>query len=1128
MEQEIKIGVYICHCGLNISSIVNVKDVAKHTSTLDSVSIVRDYQFMCSEPGQNLIISDIHEFGLNRIVVASCSPKMHEPTFRNACQQAGLNPYLMEMANIREHCSWVHDDKVVATEKAKDLVRAAVRRVYYNEPLTLRKIPFNPNTLVIGAGIAGIQASLDIANSDHKVYLIEKNPSIGGHMIQLDKTFPTLDCSACILTPKMAAVGQHPYIDLMTYSEIVEVSGYVGNFKVKINKKSRYVDEDKCTGCGLCFEKCPIAMSNEFELGLSNRRAIYIPFPQAVPNKAVIDKREDRPCKAACVDACPVHTNVLGYIKLISDEKFKEAYQLIRDTNPLPAVCGRVCYAPCEEACNRGQMDNPLNIHHLKRFVTDKINIDDLTIPQVEITDKKVAIIGAGPGGLAAANDLALKGHDVTIFEALPEPGGLLRYAIPDYRLPKEILQKEIAYIEKLGVKIKTGVAVGMNISLTEIQSNYHAVLITTGAQNGIKLNIEGEQLPGVIEGIKFLREFNLGNNKKVDKTVAIIGGGNTAIDCARTAKRIGGVDVKIIYRRSRAEMPSSTEEIAAVEKEGIDIIFLANPKRFLSQNGKLSGIECIKMKLGEPDSSGRPQPIPIKGSEFTLPFDMIITALGQFPEAEFTRDVGLSLSKWGTIEIHPESCLTNINGIFAGGEVVTGPAYAIDAIAAGKRAAYSIDLYLNGLPIDPVNKMHRKPEVLSKNELQSLMERFSPQKRVEVRELPIIERVSNFSEVTCGFSTTEAITEASRCLAGQIEGCFQCHECETVCEPKAINFEKDDETIEVEVGSIIVATGYDSFDPSVIGQYGYGKYDNVMTGMEFERISSATGPTGGQILLKNGQSPQSVAIVHCVGSRDQNYHDYCSKVCCMYGLKFAHLIKEKTDADVYEMYIDMRCFGKGGEEFYKRLSKEGVNFIRGKVTKVTDRTENNDEKDKLIVVTEDTLLGSMMRIPVDLVILCTAMESRSDTEQLGRLLTIGRSADGFFMERHVKLAPVSTPSDGIFIVGCCQGPKDIPYTVSQASAGAAQTLTMISKGVVEIEAAISVIDEELCAGCKICIGLCPYTAISFDEDKGVSIINEALCKGCGTCGAACPTGAITSRNFTSKQLIAQLEGVLS
>ena len=258
---EPRIGVYVCHCGSNIAAIVDVAAVAEFAQGLDSVVIARDYRFMCSDPGQNLIKTDIKEKKLNRVVVASCSPTMHEPTFRRACQEAGLNPYLFEMANIREHCSWVTEDKRLATEKAKALVSAAVTRVYYHQPLQTREVPVNPNTLIVGGGIAGIQAALEIADSEHKVYLVEASPSIGGHMAQLDKTFPTLDCSACILTPKMTQVGSHPYIQLMTYSEVAEVSGYVGNFKVKIKKKARYVDEDKCTGCGACWNNCPAVIA---------------------------------------------------------------------------------------------------------------------------------------------------------------------------------------------------------------------------------------------------------------------------------------------------------------------------------------------------------------------------------------------------------------------------------------------------------------------------------------------------------------------------------------------------------------------------------------------------------------------------------------------------------------------------------------------------------------------------------------------------------------------------------------------------------------------------------------------------------------------------------------------------
>ncbi|MCL0088257.1 FAD-dependent oxidoreductase, partial [Dehalococcoidia bacterium] len=451
---ETRTGVYICHCGLNIAATVNPGEVAGDAASLRDVVVARDYMFMCSDPGQELIMKDIKEQGLNRVVVASCSPMLHERTFRRVCQEAGLNPYLFKMANIREHCSWVHKDG--ATEKAKALVRAAVLRGHYQEPLQTMEVPINPNTLVVGGGIAGIQAALDIAIAGYKVYLVEQEPSIGGHMIQLDKTFPTLDCSACITTPKMSDAGSHPNIELLTYSEVTEVAGYIGNFTVKIKRKSRYVDESKCNGCGLCFAGCPVVMGNEFDLGLRERKAIYVPFPQAVPNKAVIDKREERLCKAACVDACPISTNVLGYIKLIAEGKFKESYELIRATNPLPAVCGRVCYAPCQEACNRGQLDEHVAICDLKRFATDRVDIEGLEIPPITETGKRVAVIGSGPGGLAAANDLALQGHGVTIFEALPEPGGMLRYAIPEYRLPRELLRQEIDYIRRLGVEIRT------------------------------------------------------------------------------------------------------------------------------------------------------------------------------------------------------------------------------------------------------------------------------------------------------------------------------------------------------------------------------------------------------------------------------------------------------------------------------------------------------------------------------------------------------------------------------------------------------------------------------------------------------------------------------------------------
>jgi len=356
-----------------------------------------------------------------------------------------------------------------------------------------------------------------------------------------------------------------------------------------------------------------------------------------------------------------------------------------------------------------------------------------------------------------------------------------------------------------------------------------------------------------------------------------------------------------------------------------------------------------------------------------------------------------------------------------------------------------------------------------------------------------------------------------------------KCRACEMFCEAKAIDFEQKEKTVEVDVGNIIIASGFDSFDPTVIPQFGYGQYDNVLTGIQFERMSNASGPTDGHLVLKDGSPPRSVAILHCIGSRDENYHKYCSRVCCMYSLKFAHLLKEKVpEATVYQLYIDMRCAGSGYEEFYERLQEEGVNFIRGKAGEITNIAESPEEEGKLIVIVEDTLVRRKRRLPVDMGILSCALEPRADIEDVARLFSLSRKADGFFLEKHPKLDPVATTTDGIFVAGCCQSPKDIPDTVAQASAAAARVLAMISKGSVEIESATAVVDEEHCAGCKICIDLCAYKAITFDEEKKVASINEALCKGCGTCVAACPSGAIKGRHFTTEQIISEIEGVLA
>mgnify|MGYP001096112910 CR=1 FL=1 len=644
-----KIGVYVCECGVNIAATVDVEKVAEYARNLPNVAVSRFYKYMCSDPGQELIKKDIKELGLDKVVVASCSPRMHEPTFRNVLEQTGLNPYNLEMVNIREQCSWVHDNKEKATKKAMILISGAVARAEFLEPLEKREVEVLPRTLIIGGGIAGIQASLEIADKGFAVYLVEQSLSLGGRMAQLDKTFPTLDCSACILTPKMVDAARHPNITILTNSEIASVEGYIGNYKVKVKKKPRYVDEEKCIGCGLCATACRLKnrIADKFELGLGNRSAIYVPFPQAVPLKYAVD---------------------------------------------------------------------------------------------------------------------------------------------PDH---------------------------------------------------------------------------------------------------------------------------------------------------------------CLTLKVGK---------------------------CGEFPL------------------------------------------------------------------------------------------------------------------------------------------------CKQACERDAIDFDQKEEVLDLDVGTIIVATGFDLFDPLKKPEYGYGKYKNVITGLEFERLVSASGPTGGHIQV-NDRDPEDVVFVQCVGSRDRDGNEYCSRVCCMYTVKQAHLVREKLPgARVTVFYTDVRAFGKGFEEFYNRVQGENVVYRR---RELDDPIEVTGEGSRVVVKAK-----GHPDVPADLVVLATGIIPRSDARELARILNINESADGFFLEAHPKLRPVDTFTDGIFLAGCCQSPKDIPDTVAQASAAAIRAAIPLSQGKVEVEAISAVIDQDLCGGCRICEDLCNYSALKFDTEKKVMTINDVMCKGCGSCASACPSVAISMRHFTNKQILAQISAM--
>ena len=626
--------------------------------------------------------------------------------------------------------------------------------------------------LVVGGGIGGMQAALDLAESRFKVYVTEKGPAIGGVMAQLDKTFPTNDCAMCTLAPRLVQLSRHKDIELLTLTDVEGIEGGPGRFTVRLRRHPRYVDSSKCTGCGECEKVCPVARPDRFNEELNPRKAIYRLYPQAIPGSFAVERTlQKSPCKVTC----PAGVNVHGYVALVRSGKFAEALQVVLDRNPLPMICGRVCNHPCEEACLRGRIDEPVAIDALKRFVADNY-LDQVPLPAVaERRAERVAIVGSGPGGLTAAHDLARLGLAVTIFEALPVAGGMLRVGIPAYRLPRDVLEKEIDRILSLGVELKTGMELGRDFSLADLKKQgYKAVLLATGAHKSRKLGVEGEDAEGVLHGVDFLRRVNLGEKVKLGRSVAVVGGGNVAIDSARTALRLGR-KVKVLYRRGRDEMPANLWEIEEAEEEGIEFHYLCAPTKVLTKGGKVVGLECVRMVLGAPDASGRRSPVPVPGSEYRLEIDTLIPAVSQSPSTSYAEGAaGLRLTKWGSLEADPLTLAASAEGVFSCGDVVLGPATVIEAIAQGHEAAASIDRYIRGQDLRE-GRARPKPEKIS--DPRTGVPKASRQKMAAAKPE---ERVRNFDEVFHGFTREQALAEAARCLDCAV--CSECRICETAC----------------------------------------------------------------------------------------------------------------------------------------------------------------------------------------------------------------------------------------------------------------------------------------------------------------------------------------------------------
>lgn len=1125
-----RIGVFVCYCGSNIAANVDVEKVAQEAQRLPGVVFTQTNLYTCSEPGQLQIVKAVKEHYLNRVVVASCSPQVHNTTFMRTVESAGLNPYLFNMANLREQDSWIHDDREKATEKAVDLVRMAVSKVYRHGELYPKYFDINKTVMVIGGGITGIQTALDIAEGGRKVILVEKEASIGGKMAQLDKTFPTIDCSACILSPKMVDAGTHENIELMTNSEVVSLEGSVGNFKATIRKKPRYIDLKNCTSCAECEKVCPVTIPNTYEAGIAGRKAISKMFAQAVPSAYSIYKKGKAPCRSNC----PADVSAQGYVALIREGKFAEAIKLHREDNPFPSVCGRVCTHPCEINCTRKLVDDPVSIMSLKRFMADyEGSMGEVPLPEMEDKkSQKVAVVGSGPAGLTAAYYLAKKGYGVKIFEALPVIGGMMRTEIPDYRLPQDILDSEIDVISRMGVEIATGSRIESTDQLWKLRDDYDAVFLATGADRDMPINIGEENIGGVISGVEFLKDVSLKEAGSLKGKVGVIGGGNVAIDSARSSLRLGADEVSIFYRRSAKEMPAIEEEYEDAVEEGIGMNFLTTPVRIIEEDGKLKGVVFVKNRLGEPDSSGRRRFIPIEGSEYTVELDWLILAIGQRPNTDYLTkgDRKLKLTRWDSIALEDEDILlADSKGIFAGGDAVTGPSTVTEAIGHGKLAARVIDRYIKGESLDDIakdmaeekssQKRLSAEEVFTEKELEA----FKKEARLEVEKMDARQRTEGFDEVVGTISEAQAIAEAQRCLNCGI--CSECEQCITACEANCIDYSQKEELIEKDIGAIAVTVGTDVLKADVFGEFGGGELEDVITSLQYERLMCASGPTHGHILRPSDKKePKKIVFLSCVGSRDRSRGlEYCSSACCMYLAKQSILTKEHIhDSQSYLFYTDIRSPGKDYDEFIDRAKQYGTKYIRGRVSKVYKR-----EKDgKLIVKGVDTVLNQMVEIEADLVVLATAMVADKNAQELAKVLNISTGPFGFFKESHPKLRPVETNTSGIYIAGACQSPKDIPTSVAQGGAAASKILALMSVDKLASDPMVAKVDQVRCIGCNKCLMVCPFNAIEEVQVRGRDVVDviETVCKGCGLCEATCPIGSISLSGFTDEMIIEEIK----
>lgn len=910
--------------------------------------------------------------------------------------------------------------------------------------------------LVVGAGIGGLEAAYDLAEAGIKVYLLENSPAIGGTITRLSTTFPTNTSPKCMLAPKLIEIGSHLNIETFTTAELLDVTGEPGHFHARVRKKPRYVSIDDCSGCGDCEAVCPEALPDEFNESLTERRAIYKKFPQAIPNAYAIDKLGVAPCR----DACPIDQRAQGYIALVREGRFADAYRTIREENPFPSVCGRVCDHRCEDACLRGQSDSPVNIMALKRFVSDwarahRDQIKSGLDKKPSASGKRVAVIGAGPAGLTCGLDLVRMGHAVTIFEALPVAGGMMRLGIPAFRLPHDLLQEEIDEIVHEGVEIR------LNSPITDLpallEEDYDAVFVAVGAHKDNKPSIPGTDLPQVLSGTDFLLKHNLrfenisSEKQKIEKDVdnvrgkrvLVLGSGAVAIHAAMTTLRLGADWVGIACLENREHMAAQDWEIQDAEEEGIQILPSLSIQEILEEQGAVSGVRCNRVDL-KGYQNGIPDFTEIEGTEDRIAADVILLAVGREPELDFLKDL-VEITPDRLMKVDPDTLATSHPAIFAGSETVKGTCSVVDAIAEGHRAAKSIQRSLLG---QPLKKTELKPPVVSLNPGE-ILQRLADKKiakaaRVEMLARPPAERKHDFDEVYTGLTEEQAMQEAARCLRCGI--CSECNQCVYVCKANAIDHNQVEEILDLEVGAVILAPGTEVVSGSIRPEYGYGRYANVLTSMEFERMIHASSPFAGTVKRpSDDKRPKKVAWIQCVGSRDISCgQGYCSSVCCAYTTKQALVgIKRNPGIEPTIFYMDIRAYAKGYEADIERAEKQqGVRYIRSMVSAVKEVPGSKNLRVSYASF-EKNGKPTIIEEEFEMVVLSLGLKPTRSTIEMAERLGIQLNEYGFAEPELYHAAESSRK--GIYVAGAFAEPKDLTETVIEAGCAASKTSAALS-----------------------------------------------------------------------------------